>query len=253
MLTNVNKQFSKLFSSIIISLSIIAICYIAVNILNLAGVPRRLAILLGGDLAAGGYIQLLTFVAFFWALLDIRGQRKELKAEKKAYQARLLPTNEKHLLIVQDIIELQVAAAEFEKKQKRKFLLSSLIRRVCNKFRSSQSIPEILEIISIQTEINKEKAESNQSTIRYLVWVIPSIGFIGTVLGISQALAIANSGEMEVITATLGVAFDTTLVSLILSIIVMWFVHALQQETDNLHAGIKEHLIEKLINKIEVS
>ena len=128
-----------------------------------------------------------------------------------------------------------------------------MIRRVCNKFRSSQSVPEILEIISIQTEINKDKAESDQSNIRYLVWVIPSIGFIGTVLGISQALSIAASADMNLITSTLGVAFDTTLVSLVLSVIIMWYVHSLQQETDNLHAGIKEYLIEKLVNRIEVS
>ena len=62
----------------------------------------------------------------------------------------------------------------------------------------------MIEIISIQSEINKERSESDQSNIRYLTWVIPSIGFIGTVLGISGALSIAASGDMDVITSTLA-------------------------------------------------
>ena len=101
-------------------------------------------------------------------------------------------------------------------------------------------------------DINKELSESDQSNIRYLTWVIPSIGFVGTVLGISQALMIANSGDMKLITATLGVAFDTTLVSLLLSIIIMWYYHNLQKELDLLHAKIKDYVIENLINRIEI-
>ena len=122
---------------------------------------------------------------------------------------------------------------------------------MCQKFKTSKSVPEALEIITIQTDINKENAESDQSLIRYLTWVIPSIGFIGTVLGISQALSIANSGDMTLIANTLGVAFDTTLISLILSIVVMFFFHDLQERTDKLHAQIKEYVVENLVNKIE--
>lgn len=255
MQVNLGKNLFKVASAFILSSIIVLTCFLIYNGTNPESktIVRRIAILLGGDIAGGGYIQFFTFVAFFWALLDILEKLKEIGEEKKVYQAKLLPTNEKHLFLVRDIIELQVKVADYEKNIKRKTLISSLIRRVCNKFRSSQSVPEILEIISIQTEINKDKAESDQSNIRYLVWVIPSIGFIGTVLGISQALSIANNADMNQITATLGVAFDTTLVSLVLSIIIMWFVHNLQEETDNLHAGIKEYLIEKLVNRIEVS
>jgi chemotaxis protein MotA len=56
---------------------------------------------------------------------------------------------------------------------------------------------------------------------------------------------------MERITMLLGVAFDTTLVALVLSIIIMWFVHRLQEETDRFHSDLKEFVIDNLINKIE--
>jgi biopolymer transport protein ExbB/TolQ len=217
-----------------------------------SGMTHRLSTLLGGNVLGGGYIQLLTYFAFFWSLFEIILRLRKISTEKVAFRDKLLPTNSKHLLLAKDVQNLYFDIVDYEKKKNASFLLSSIIKKACVKFRSTKSISEMIDIISIQTEINKEKSESDQSNIRYLTWVIPSIGFIGTVLGISQALMVANSGDMKVITATLGVAFDTTLISLILSIIVMWFFHSLQEETDNLHAGMKEYVIENLVNRIEL-
>ena len=130
--------------------------------------------------------------------------------------------------------------------------LTDLIKKACIKFRANNSIPEVIDIISIQIDVNRDKAEGDQSTIRYLTWVIPSLGFIGTVLGISQALSIADGGAMSKITQTLGVAFDTTLISLILSIVIMWLFHGLQEENDKYHASLKEYVITNLVNRIEL-
>lgn len=211
---------------------------------------NRLFILAGGNFIAGGYIQWLTFFAFFWSMIEIRDCFTNIALQKRGYKLKLLPTNDKIVLMSQDVMEILVKAQEAE-RLKNKSLVTNIIKKACTKFRTSKNISEMIEIISIQTEIDKNKSESDQSNIRYLTWLIPSVGFIGTVLGISQALTIANSGDMQLITATLGVAFDTTLVSLVLSIIVMWFYHRLQEETDRLHDEIKEYVIENLVNRVE--
>jgi hypothetical protein len=57
---------------------------------------------------------------------------------------------------------------------------------------------------------------------------------------------------MDDITATLGVAFDTTLVSLVLGAIVTGFFHKLQEETDRLHAYLKEYVIVNFVNRLEL-
>jgi chemotaxis protein MotA len=210
---------------------------------------HRIFILLGGNIGNGGYIQFFTYVAFSWGLLDIVSKRKKNRRENTVFTFNLLPTGETHLLMPNDIRTLIDVTRVHEKEGG--FILTDMIKKACIKFRANHSIPEMIEIISIQTDINKEKDESAQSLVRYLTWGIPSLGFIGTVLGISQALTIASSGNMEEITAVLGVAFDTTLVSLVLSIIIMWYFHKLQEETDNLHAHVKEYTIENLVNRIE--
>lgn len=232
---------------------ITAICMLLFGVISKESSPTfyRFVVLLGGDVLNGGYIQFFTYVAFFWSWFEVHEKLKVIARERKAFKLGLIPTNEKVVFMAQDINNLKFKLIEFEKKEK--YILSDLLKKACTKFRTSGSLSELIDIISIQIEVSQEKAEGDQSVIRYLTWVIPSIGFVGTVIGISQALIIANSGDMDKITAVLGIAFDTTLVALILSIIIMWFVHQLQEETDRFHSDLKEFLIDNLINKIEIA
>lgn len=234
-----------------ISVLITAICMVLLGIITKQNSPTlyRILILMGGDVWNGGYIQTFTYLAFFWSWFEVKEKMQVIARERKAFKMGFIPTGEKHVFMPSDINNLKFKLIELEKKEK--YILSDLLKKACTKFRTSGSLSELIDIVSIQIEVSQEKAEGDQSVIRYLTWVIPSIGFVGTVIGISQALIIANSGDMEKITALLGVAFDTTLIALLLSIIIMWFVHQLQEETDRFHSDLKEFVIENLINKIE--
>lgn len=235
-----------------IALLITAICMILLAMTNKENSPTlyRILVLLGGDVISGGYIQGLTYFAFVWAWFEVREKLQVIARERKAFKLGLIPTSEKHVFMPSDINNLKFKLIEFDRKEK--YILSDLLKKACTKFRTSGSLSELIDIVSIQIEVSQEKAEGDQSVIRYLSWVIPSLGFIGTVIGISQSLIYANSGDMDKITSLLGVAFDTTLVALVLSVFLMWFVHQLQEETDRFHSDLKEFVIDNLINKIEI-
>ena len=234
-----------------IALLITGLCMLMLSLVSKENSPGlyRFLLLLGGDVINGGYVQSITYLAFFWAWFEVQEKLKVIARERKAFKMNFIPTNDKHVFMPQDINNLKFKLIEFEKKEK--YILSDLLKKACTKFRTSGSLSELIDIVSIQIEVSQEKSEGDQSVIRYLTWVIPSVGFVGTVIGISQALIVANTGDMEKITMLLGVAFDTTLVALVLSIIIMWFVHQLQQETDRFHSDLKEFVIDNLINKIE--
>ena len=89
--------------------------------------------------------------------------------------------------------------------------------------------------------------------VRCITWAIPSIGFIGTVRGISLALGQAHEavqGDILGVTLSLGVAFNSTFVALIISLLVMFLMHQLQLMQERLvldtHAYCDNHLIRKL-------
>jgi biopolymer transport protein ExbB/TolQ len=67
--------------------------------------------------------------------------------------------------------------------------------------------------------------------IRYIAWAIPAVGFIGTVRGIGEALGQAHKaieGDIFGVTKSLGVAFNSTLIALLISVVLMFLVHQLQ-------------------------
>ena len=213
---------------------------------------NRILKLLGGDVAGGGYIQFLTFATFVWAMLEIKGRVQGLTQEYRSFEMDILPTQEHYVIYPEDMNKLRLKIIDFEKSQV--FLLSNLVKKACTKFIRTKSVSEIQELISSQVKINQANAEGKQSVIRYLLWVIPSLGFIGTVLGISQALTLAGavtSGDTKIVTDTLGVAFDTTLVALVLSVLAMYSFHGLQGREDQFHADMEEYAINNLVNRID--
>lgn len=212
---------------------------------------KRFFILMGGDLGNGGIIQSFIFFSSLWAFLEIQKGRSEIKKEFKSLCLNLLPTSDRHVLLPLDIPHIEKKMNDLSKSQKNS-ILGRLLNTALLKFKSTLSMSETIDVISIQSDISRELHESEHSNIRYLLWLIPSIGFIGTVIGISQALAIASQGDMEKITSLLGVAFDTTLVALVLSAIVTGLFHRLQEETDKLHAHIKEYVITNFVNRLEI-
>jgi biopolymer transport protein ExbB/TolQ len=90
--------------------------------------------------------------------------------------------------------------------------------------------------------------------IRYIAWAIPSIGFIGTVRGIGMALSEAHravEGDILGVTENLGVAFNSTLVALLLSIVLMFFVHQLQLIQERLVLDSQTYVDHNLIRHMQ--
>ncbi|MEM8721811.1 MAG: flagellar motor protein MotA [Cyanobacteria bacterium P01_G01_bin.39] len=105
-------------------------------------------------------------------------------------------------------------------------------------------------------------SESSYSFPRILVWAIPLLGFIGTVIGISGAVSgftgfLENSGDVEQIkegigqvTSNLGLAFDTTLLALFLSVLVMIPLVLVERYESRLLLGIDVFINDKLIPRL---
>lgn len=212
--------------------------------------PPRILVMLGGTLPEG-LIQGVTYFFFFFGVLEVVALLLQVAHENDAFEARLLPEKENWVLGVEDVNQLKLDMQYLE--HSRKFLLTDLIRKACIKYRLSKSSSEVLGLVDSQVRIYNAEMESEQAFIRYAAWAIPSVGFIGTVLGIAASLGYANEAStpegIARVTDMLAVAFDTTLVALFLSLILMGGIHYLQKSQDHLFARMNAYVIENLINR----
>ena len=100
-----------------------------------------------------------------------------------------------------------------------------------------------------------EDLESTRNIIHnQRFWAIPSIGFIGTVRGIGEALGQADKavqGDIAGVTQSLGVAFNSTFIALLISIFLMFLVHQLQLLQERLVFDSENYTNDKLIQHMK--
>ena len=129
-------------------------------------------------------------------------------------------------------------------------ILPGIVLSALHRFDSTRSIQDAAHAVQERTDMAYSQLESDLSLVRYIAWAIPSVGFIGTVRGIGEALALADEairGEISGVTAALGLAFNSTLVALLLSIVLMFFVHLLQSKQENLLIELEDFATKKVI------
>lgn len=213
--------------------------------------PPRMVIMLGGSMPEG-LIQGVTYFLFFWGLFEVIAIRKKLKYEEQAFDHHFLVEDKEWLYNADDAYQLKQKLEE--KNKHHHFQLVELAVLVCMKYRISKSSSEALSVLESETANMNAEVESDQAFLRYIAWAIPSVGFIGTVLGIASSLGYANQAStpegIERVTSALAVAFDTTLVALFLSIILMLAIHALQKRQDDLYTRMRTYILHNLINRL---
>lgn len=120
--------------------------------------------------------------------------------------------------------------------------LASRIVAVLEFVRSRQSVQEVDQQLKHLANQDADAQHESYSLIRLMVWAIPMLGFLGTVLGISEALGGLNLGADADLSAlitslksSLYVAFDTTALALTFGVALMFAQFGLDRvETENL-------------------
>jgi biopolymer transport protein ExbB/TolQ len=245
------ERYFNIMFSILISFAIMILLIFAAMVTPDGTVLHRIIVMLGGEMP-GGLIQGLTYFLFFFGMFEILKMNKKVRNEEKSFSMELLPETEQLVLSPEDVARIKLSMIEIERKHP--LMLVNLIKKACTKFRSSYSVSETLDMVSKQAEINFRNSDSEQSIIRYAAWAIPSVGFVGTVLGIAASLSEASSAVsaagIERMTDMLNIAFDTTLLALILSMILMLMYHNFQEANEKLHARIETYVLDNLVNRI---
>ncbi len=194
------------------------------------------------------------FVLLIWALAIMGYKGKRVLEEQKLLEQRLLEVPEGTSILPEDAREYS-RPLEAMDDATQELLLPRTLLAALQRFATTSSIPAVSGTIKEQCEGESDRLESELSMVRYIAWAIPSIGFIGTVRGIGDALGQAYEaveGDISGVTASLGVAFNSTFVALVLSIIIMFCLHQLQLSQERLVLGSQRYCDKRLMRHLAV-
>ena len=128
------------------------------------------------------------------------------------------------------------------------------IRRALKRFGETANVQDAATTVHDYCESEAARLDAELALVRFCVWAIPAIGFVGTVRGIGNALAGAQTalrGDTGPVTSGLGIAFNSTFVALILSILLMYVVHELQLRQERLVLDVELHVDDNVISNLQ--
>jgi biopolymer transport protein ExbB/TolQ len=201
------------------------------------------------------YEQEVCFILMLWALAILGYKTVETARQSRQLELDLVGLPEGTAVTIESA---QQASALIRKRLPEKshdYLLPRVMLGAMDRFAATKSVQDASSVMHAICDEEGERADSNLSIIRYIAWAIPSVGFIGTVRGIGNALAQAQKaveGDITGVTDSLGVAFNSTFVALLISIFLMFLIHQLQAMQEHLVLDTRRYCDDWFVRRLKV-
>jgi len=185
------------------------------------------------------------WVAMVLLLVRHRGFAREREARAVA-AAILEDPSFRARLIWSDATSIQRRFTDATHARHHRSITFSRIVNALERLFKAQSTNAMESYCRTRSDVDSQELDTSYSDVRFLIWIIPTLGFIGTVMGIGRAIAgfaevIAGARDMQAVRAVLpeisyylGTAFDTTLLALALSAVAVFYMSALLKRQEQL-------------------
>ena len=193
------------------------------------------------------------FVLMLWAGAIMAYKGWTSRREQRLLELDLIPLAPGTRILPEDAREYARQIESLPEADRRLLLPRSLLSAL-GRFGATRNIQDVSTTVHAVCDAESERLDAELSMVRYIAWAIPSVGFIGTVRGIGEALGQAHKaveGDIAGVTQSLGVAFNSTFIALLISIVLMFLLHQLQLQQERLVLDARTWLDQRLIQHLQ--
>ena len=199
-----------------------------------------------------------------WSLVMILARFLRVRREQRVLSGAvdLLPTSiaDRISEVNANVFVTHIANAEAGRVRG---MLSGRVAHALESLRVRGRTQDVAEHLAHEANAALTRFESGYAMVRLCIWAIPILGFIGTVSGIGDAIgafdeklgAAAKLDEVRsslgAVTAGLALAFETTLVALVTSVIVMFPYGAVQRYESAFLLAVEDYCARRLLPRID--
>ncbi len=229
-----------------------------VILLNVLPLPAKLArFLVDKDVATGEVnvcaAQNAMWVAFFWGLAELWLIHGNTKQQEEELGLHYLPEDQATLLLKEDMAKIHQCV----RARGRFGMLAQMVELVADHFQSTGSVSNCTAIMNTNIELKQNEIDLQYNSVKYITWLLPSLGFIGTVWGILSALdkatvSLQDPAKLPDIIGSLSVAFWTTLLALLMACVMMLLTHIVKTREERLLNRCSTYCVKNLINRLLV-
>ncbi len=204
----------------------------------------------------------IVFLAF-WSLGILYVKRAKAAQNRKALSHQILPEGVAFVLtsVTADRV---VTAVHSIAEDPEEFMV---FRRVLTALRSLKNlgrVGDVNELLRSLGERDESALQTSFATIQGFLWCIPVLGFIGTVLGLSQAIGAFGEllednvelvnvvQSLKGVTGGLSTAFETTLIALVIAVVLQLLVTSQRKKEELLLDDISEYCLRNIIGRLRI-
>lgn len=230
----------NIFISLIVGTLFFGVIYCAVEFLSRLDVHAIQ--LVNERIVSGGVISYITLFFFAWSLAVLFLKSQKLKTQRAALGVSIVSQNDSYWINQESAVAILKRIRDSVDNPKR-FILFGRIEAAISNLSNIGNVGDVSSVLSAQERTDQERIDSSFVLLNTINWIIPILGFIGTVLGLG--VAIGGFGEtvkasqdisaikesITGISAGLGTAFDTTLVALV-AVVILQFLVSIQMSKE---------------------
>ncbi len=238
----------------VFTLALIA-AIVTIGIIRFTASPMLQEILLDADASFWPFtVQNIMWVALFIGFGELFLRWSAAADEQSQLKRGYLPTEDQ--MLDGDLL-LKIRESIVSRRFGQEAFLPRMITRTIDQYRMSGKEDQAISVLNSSLELYMHEIDLRYSILRYLTWLIPSLGFIGTVMGIMFALQYAGipaNAEADdflyQVTSRLGVAFTTTLVALVMSAVLVLIQSLVQSKEERALNEAGQYCLDNLILRL---
>jgi len=209
------------------------------------------------------WIPIGTIFLTMWCFAFLMIKLNKIKVQKKIFALNILPPTQGFILspdnspVVQNRIDEQVY-------QPNGFIALNRIQKTLANLKNIGRVSDVSSVLNDLALADEKYIEGTYTLPKGLIWAIPVTGFIGTVLGLSEAVGgfgkvITGGAGIEMLKQSLGgvtgglaVAFETTLIALVAALLLQLLMTMIMQKEEDLMDECGNYCYQNIVSKLKM-
>jgi biopolymer transport protein ExbB/TolQ len=190
-----------------------------------------------------------------WGLTDVVFRAATFPGEKLALKQPWLPA----LGAREPVSHAATLLAHMHKKPRwmQESLIGQRLTQALSYLKERGSAAELKDHLRYLAELDEEKSHNQYALVRFICWVTPMLGFLGTVVHFGTALGgqeAKDLGEkLPTVVAEMGTAFNTTTVALVAATTMMFCLFMCERTERGILHTIDRRIERDLLYRFEIA
>jgi biopolymer transport protein ExbB/TolQ len=209
------------------------------------------------------WVQYATVLLSFWSLMILFLKSRKIAFQRRALEYAVAPRDPDFVLSAANVDTVIDRIYQIVDEPKNFVLYNRIVVALAN-LRNLGRVGDVGDILKSQAESDEAASETSYALVSGFVWAIPVLGFIGTVLGLSDAIGSFGSvleqsedmsqikDSLRSVTSGLSTAFETTLVALVAALAIQLLLTFLKKSEQEFLDSCSEYSTNQIVNHLRI-